>query len=63
MLSFEDFQEHLKNNILDFLPNNYAGSVVELHEVVKNNETFTGLIVRREEVNISPTIYLNPYYQ
>ena len=40
-----------------------AGYVVEIHEVIKNNDThLTGLTIRNEASNIAPTIYLNGYF-
>lgn len=31
--------------------------------MAKNNETLTGIIIHQEKVNISPTIYLDPFYK
>lgn len=63
MLNFDEFQEHIKNTILDYLPEEFSDAKVDLQQVAKNNETLTGIIIHQEKVNISPTIYLDPFYK
>ena len=63
MLNFNEFQEHIKNTILDYLPEEFSDAKVDLQQVAKNNETLTGIIIHQEKVNISPTIYLDPFYK
>ena len=53
-----------KEQIQDFLPEKFADAAVEVNQIVKNNDcVLDGLMVRTEESNISPTIYLNPYFE
>lgn len=54
MLNFNEFQEHIKNTILDYLPEEFSDAKVDLQQVAKNNETLTGIIIHQEKVNISP---------
>lgn len=63
MLNFNEFQEHIKNTILDYLPEEFSDADVDLQQVAKNNETLTGIIIHQEKINISPTIYLDPFYK
>lgn len=45
MLNFNEFQEHIKNTILDYLPEEFSDAKVDLQQVAKNNETLTGIIL------------------
>lgn len=38
MLNFNEFQEHIKNTILDYLPEEFSDADVDLQQVAKNNE-------------------------
>ena len=63
-MNFEEFTQYVKDNIKDFLPEKYADAEVDLQEVMKNNdEKLTGLVIRTEDSNITPTIYLNQYFK
>lgn len=47
-----------------FSSEKFADAAVEVNQIVKNNDcVLDGLMVRTEESNISPTIYLNPYFE
>ena len=61
---YRDFVEQVKEQIQDFLPEKFADAAVEVNQIVKNNDcVLDGLMVRTEESNIAPTIYLNPYFE
>ncbi len=46
------------------LPEKFADATISVHQVVKNNDcVLDGLTIRTEESNISPTVYLNPYFR
>lgn len=63
-MEYRDFVEQVKNQIQDFLPVKFADATVEVNQVVKNNDcVLDGLLIKTEETNIAPTIYLNPYYK
>lgn len=63
MLNFEEFQEHIKNNILSFLPDEYSDATLRFQQVSKNNETLTGLVIQHEHTNVSPNIYIDSFYE
>ena len=63
-MEYKDFVEQVKERIQDFLPEKFADASVTVNEVVKNNDcVLDGLTIRTEESNISPTVYLNPYFE
>lgn len=37
MLNFNEFQEHIKNTILDYLPEEFSDAKVDLQQVAKNS--------------------------
>lgn len=37
-MTFEEFLEQVKGQILDYLPKEYAGAEVTVQEVIKNND-------------------------
>lgn len=47
MLNFNEFQEHIKNTILDYLPEEFSDAKVDLQQVAKNNEMLTGIMHQR----------------
>lgn len=63
MLSYQEFKDAVKEHILEYMPNE-QDSVVSILPVTKNNDiTRDGLIVKNPAENISPTIYLEDFYQ
>lgn len=64
MMDFDEFKEKVKDNIKSYLPMQYEKANVSLQSVVKNNDVqLTGLMIRLEENNIAPFIYLDHYYE
>ena len=64
MMDFDEFKEKVKDNIKSYLPMQYEKANVSLQSVVKNNDVqLTGLVIRLEENNIAPFIYLDRYYE
>lgn len=60
-MNFQDFCMYLKKGIEDYLGCN---TIVSLNHVVKNNGvSLEGLAIMEDGKNISPTIYLNGYYE
>lgn len=60
MLSYEEFKEKIKEKVTERLD---TSKRVVLTPVLKNNGTvYDGLIITEQCRNISPTIYLKPYY-
>lgn len=63
MMNFEAFKKEVMDNIKDYLPEQYHDSDVQINTVQKNNEALDGLTIRNPYSNISPTIYLNSFYE
>lgn len=63
-MRFDEFANVVVEKIRDYLPDTFAEAEVKLETVIKNNDLkLTGITIRREESNICPTIYLDPYYE
>ena len=63
-MTFDEFKQEVTEKIKDFLPVEYQNAEVSIQEVIKNNDThLSGLTIRKEDQNISPTLYLDDYYQ
>lgn len=63
MKTYEEFLDYVKNNITSYLPPEYAGSIVEIVKVTKDNDmVLDGLIICKEKNGASPTVYLEQYY-
>ncbi len=59
-----EFYAAVADDILDYMPDSYEGSVVNVLETMKNNDTcLHGLTIREKGTNIMPIMYLEPYYQ
>lgn len=64
MMDFEEFKNSVAENIRDFLPEQYADADISLKEITKNNDIrLTGLMIRTEESNIAPNLYLEGYFE
>lgn len=63
-MNYEEFLEHVKNNILKYFDDeDTEGWSVEITDVLKNNGvTLKALSIFKGEKDISPNIYLEPYY-
>lgn len=64
MMTYDEFRDYVKDNIKFALPDRYADAEVSVNEVTKNNDShFYGLSIRESDSNISPTIYLESFYE
>lgn len=64
MMDFEEFKYSVMENIRHFLPERYADAAITLQEVTKNNDQkLTGLLIRTENGEVTPIIYLDQYYE
>lgn len=62
-MGYKEFLEYVCNKITNVLSKEGEEGVVSIHKVIKNNDIeLDALIVKNETTNISPTIYLNQYY-
>lgn len=62
-MNFEEFKQEVMDNIKDHLPEKYEDANVSINEVMKNNETLSGLTIRTDDVNVTPTIYLEGFFR
>ena len=62
-MNYEDFKQEVVDRIKEFLPEKYADADVTIQTVVKNNDQrLDGLMVKVEDSNIAPNIYLNEFF-
>lgn len=63
-MTYEKFMKHVKEQILSFLPEEYANADVTIQEVTKNNDQkFYAMCIRRPEDRLVPNIYMEDFYQ
>ncbi len=63
-MKFEQFADAVVEKIREYLPETFANASITLNTIVKNNDThLTGLTIRGVEQNISPTIYLEQFFE
>lgn len=62
-MNYEEFKDHVVDVIRDYLPSEYMDADISINQVVKNNETLDGLVIKLPDQNVSPTLYLNSFYE
>ena len=63
-MTYEEFKKEVVEQIKDFLPAEYQNAEVKIQDVIKNNDTHvSGLTIRNEEEIISPTLYLENFFE
>ena len=63
-MNYDEFKQEVADRIKEFLPEKYADAEVSIQSVVKNNDLkLDGLMVKLEDSNIAPNIYLNQFYE
>ena len=62
-MNFNEFVNEVKDNIRLFLPKDYENAEVSTMECQKLNRAYTGLMVRKEDETITPTINMNQLYK
>ena len=62
-MTFEEFKQEIADNIKDHLPDQYQDSTIQLNTVQKNNEALDAITITSPDSNVSPTIYLNSFYE
>lgn len=64
MLNFKEFQEYIKSNVKDYLPESYKDADIQFRDVVKNNDVhLTGVLIKKENEILTPNIYINELYE
>lgn len=62
-MTLQEFTQEVKEHILEYLPAQYAGSLVEVNEITKNNGLkLQGMMIHGSK-NISPNIYLDAFFE
>ena len=62
-MNFEEFKQAIVDGIKEYLPEEYADSAVRINQVTKNNDiVLDAITVTSPESNVSPTIYLNDFF-
>lgn len=63
MLNFEEFKVYVENHLKEYLPDDWANVEISPVQVQKNNGlVLDGLVVKSEDTNIAPNIYLNGFF-
>lgn len=63
-MTFTEFCISCKENVKMNLPEQFDNAMVELHTVPKNNNVEkVALLIKENESNISPTLYLNDHFE
>ena len=63
-MNYEEFKQEVTDRIKDFLPEKYVNAEVSIQTVVKNNDQkLDGLMIKQEDNNICPNIYLKDFYE
>ena len=63
-MTFDEFKQEVTDHIKDYLPVSYQDAQVEIRDVIKNNDThLSGLTIHSGEDSISPTLYLENFYE
>lgn len=64
MLTFEEFIEIIKNEIINHMDISFADANVSIQDVKKSNDVvYKGLIIRKHNETMCPTIYLEKFYE
>ena len=63
MKNYEEFCNVVVESIKNYLPESFAGAEISLQVVMKNNDTcLTGLLIKLNDTNVCPNIYLENFY-
>ena len=60
-MTYDEFKDAILDRASEYYPQDYS---VQIRDVEKmNGLVLQGLLITREGVNVSPTIYLNQFYE
>lgn len=62
-MGYEEFKDYILKHIKDYLSDDFKDATVSLEKTNKVNITRDGLMVRRENAEITPTLYLDGLYK
>ena len=64
MMNYDEFKNHVEENIKGFLDESYENASVQINTVIKNNgRELDALQIRKERETITPSIYLNDIFK
>ena len=62
-MNYAEFKDYIMEHILENLPEKYADSQIKMDQVIKNNDNvLDGIQIIGNDSNMTPTIYLNHYF-
>lgn len=62
--SIDAFAAQVAEDLFAYLPEEYSEADIQVHKVTKQNDVIlTGIIVKKKGEDISPTIYVNDFYE
>lgn len=63
MMDFNNFMEYVQSEIRNYLGEEYKNVGVLVNSTLKNNDVcFTGMTIRKDNLPVSPKLYLEPYF-
>lgn len=63
-MDYREFINEIRENILDFMPPEYAAAEVRVDGVMKNNSVMKqGLSIHKDGAVITPKLYLEDFFQ
>lgn len=64
MLNFKEFQEYIRSNVKDYLPESYKDADIQFIDVIKNNDVhLAGVMIKKANETVTPNIYINELYE
>lgn len=64
MMTFEEFKQHLKDNIKNFLPDEYKDAEITFQKVKKNNDLeLDSILIRRPDDKVIPNLYIKDRFK
>lgn len=63
MMNYEQFKETVKENFMNYIPNNFKDMKPLISQVKKVNSTFDAIGVKGDNTSAFPTIYINDMYK
>lgn len=62
-INFEEFQEMVKENIFDYLPDSYRESKMGFEVVTKHSRSYNAMFVIKKKANTSCTVDMDEFYE
>ena len=62
-MNYDEFKQFVTDNVSQFLSDENQIEEIEEKQIYKNHVALDALIVRFANINISPTIYMNNFFE